>query len=212
LPDRNRVGFAGVIEIMSSQTLAGFAVVIALALGAAAAVGAFAATADLLPGEVAQVLRYARDRPTSLPRGGVDSDGFEVVIVDGPPTGAGRAVQVLLMGTVAGVLPAALVGGALATRARRQRSSWPADWSHLLLGGWAFQLAGLVLSLLLLPLFVVAVALRYTEAGSADHKSIVMAAMLLLNSLGAVCGLRSWRELLRGVAVARPPSVVDVPR
>src|SRR5688572_29257143 len=104
---------------MTRSSLAGFAVVVALACAVAGAVGVFVEVADVLPDDVGRVLRYAQDQPATVrPELADSSGGMEIVIVDGPPTGAARAVQVMLFGVVAGAVPAAIVGGLLALRTR----------------------------------------------------------------------------------------------
>src|SRR5688572_5272875 len=99
---------------MTRSSLAGFAVVIALACAVAAAVGAFVEVAEVLPHDVAQVLRYSQDRPaTGRPELIDSSTGMEIVIVDSRPTGAARAAQVILGGAVLGAVPVAILSGLL---------------------------------------------------------------------------------------------------
>ena len=116
-----------------------------------------------------------------------------------PPTGVGRAFQILSLGAVLGTMPAAAIASSLASRTRRRRLVWPAGWSQVFLGAGLFQFWGLVVSILLVPLFIVSVFLE----GSTVSRQRVLAGVVLLNRPAAVWGLRGWRELRRTAITER---------
>jgi hypothetical protein len=90
------------------RIVSGIAVVAALA-GFFAFVGATVLqTADALPGQVRPTL-YTDPAVTPPERGG----GLDLMIVHGPPSGTARGMQYVILGTLIGGIPLALVGLAL---------------------------------------------------------------------------------------------------
>jgi hypothetical protein len=162
------------------------AIALAVGFSAAAVLGTF----DVL----------ARDIAFALTHESANSVDGEIVIVDGPPTGAGRAIQLGLLGLLFGGVPAAILAGALAARQRHRRRRWSAGRANIFLAGLVFQLSSLLVTAFLLFL------LLWAAFDSVAHAQdlIEFAGPLLLSIVCSLWGLHSWRGLQFEVDQAYP--------
>jgi hypothetical protein len=161
---------------------------IAMAVGFAAA--AFVGISDALSGEVR----------TSLLSVAANSHPGWFVIIDVPPNGVARGIQIGLLCVVLGGVPAAILAAGLAKRRARRDTGWSDRWGNVCLAGLVFQLSRLTLTA-----FILVLLLSVASDGGADAKEVVSFGGPLLVSIGcSVWRLHSWRALQFGVRQTIP--------
>jgi hypothetical protein len=163
-----------------------------MAVGVGFIVAAFFGIADPLPGQILEALRSAQ---TKSPQGWF-------VIIDGPPTGVTRGIQIGLLCVIVGAVPAAIVAATLARRGSHRHTSWSAGWGNVFLAGLIFQLGSLTLTAFLLALLLWAAI----DIGADGRELLSVEASLLLSVVCGVWGLHSWRTLQ--FQVQEPPSTI----
>jgi hypothetical protein len=129
-------------------------------------------------------------------------DPWNMIIVDGPPSGGARVVQLALLGLLAGGLPAALISIGLA---RRAKGHWRQGWDAVFQAGLVFQLCSVIVSVCLFLLIMVIAALA--DVRELFSVTGVMASALLVNAICGALGIRSWRALQAAALPERPPRI-----
>ena len=156
---------------------------IAVLVGFAAA--AFVGISEALPTEVGTSLLPVR----------TDAHPGGFVIIDLPPSGVARGIQIGLLCLVLGGLPAAILAAALAKRPR-----WSAGWGTVFRAGLVFQLSSLALTAVILTMLLWAALV-----GDAETREVVSFGGPLVLSIGCgAWGLHSWRSLEFRVRPAVP--------
>lgn len=170
----------------------GIGIVLTLAAVVAAVGLAFLQTADTLAQDIRVTLTPVAASTTGrqlLVDEAVDDGGLDLMIVCGPPTGAARAVQLVLLIVLLGGIPASIVGRVMI--ARFSGASQQADLSGLFLAGFVFQLSNLVLTAFLLFGLTIAATDSFVEF----EELLTWGVALALNILCGVPGLKSWHKL-----------------
>jgi hypothetical protein len=162
-----------------------------LAVAAVSGAVAFLGVSDVLPGDIAIALTPAV--PARSP------NGFDFMIVDGPPTGALRVVQVMLLGLLIGGIPSALTGRLLAARTERARAEWTSVWSGVFVAGFVFQLSSLVITAAMF-LWIVGTLVEWWHWST---EATVVGLVLSCSIASSAFALRSWRVLLVSVVQER---------
>ncbi len=106
----------------------GVVVVGGMALVVGLAVAAVLGVADVLPGDVLRSL-------TPLAPVARNTQGLELIHIDGPTTGVARGIQLGLLGLLFGGIPAAILSTALARWRRHRERNWSGDWGNVFLVG-----------------------------------------------------------------------------
>ncbi len=135
--------------------------------------------ADRLPGDIGASIKSVEL---------TDQDGMNLIIVDGPPTGAAEGALIALLAILVGGIPAGVVGIALEARTRRRGISWPDGYSRFFYAGLIFQLCSLLLALLICAFFL-------------GEIPALAAFVVAVNVACGVLGLPSWRYLERAALV-----------
>lgn len=134
-------------------------------------------------------------------------DAFNMMIVDDPPTGAARGMQLALFGVLIGGLPAALISVALAVATRRAEAYWHPGWGAIFQAALVFQLSSLIVSVLLFLLVTVATPL--TDLRGVFSVAGVLGLALLVHAICAAFGVRSWRALQAATSPEAPPRITS---
>jgi hypothetical protein len=152
-----------------------------MALAVGFAVAAVLGVSDALPSDILVALR-PMERLTQEDQS---------IIIDNPPTGVARGIQLGLLGLLFGGVPAAILATALAARRRNRERGWSGDWGKVFFAGFVFQLSSLVFTA-----FLLLVLLWAAYDSEAQAKEVVsFGGPLLLSVVCGIWGLRSWRAL-----------------
>ena len=168
-------------------------VAVSFALAGAAVVNVF----DGLVADIRAALAYAPLRLSGSPGhdGSMETGSLELIIVDGPPTGAARGIQIAIFAMLLGGVPAAVFAMVLARRSEARHKRWPGRWAQAFLGGFIFQLG----SLFFTSICVLMLAL---DVGSpADQVFLIIESGLLITIACSIGGLRAWRRLRASVTL-----------
>lgn len=160
-------------------------VVVVTALATGFALTTVLEVSDILPDDIFTTL--TRDEP--------HREYHSVVIVDGPPKGVARGIQLGLLGLLFGGVPAAILAAALAAFGRKSGQPWSGGWANLFLAGFVFQLSSLGLTTLLLVLLLFVVRDVGISGIQFDVEVLVDVGLLGVSLLCGAAGLRFWREL-----------------
>lgn len=134
-------------------------------------------------------------------------DAFNMTIVDGPPTGAARGIQLALFGVLIGGVPAALISVGLAVATRRVEGHWRPAWAGIFQGALIFQTFSLIVSVFLFLLIIVTAPL--VDLGEAMSAVGGLALALLVSAICAAFGIRSWRALQAATPPELPPRIMS---
>ena|SRR5688572_8347111 len=111
-----------------------------------------------------------------------------IACIFGPPTGAARGIQIVLLCLLVGGVPSAVLA---ATLNRSRTAARPVHCANVFLAGFVFQLSSLVFTLFLLILLMSA-----ASAFVNDRLTLVLiGAALMSSSACSAWGVGSWRAL-----------------
>lgn len=115
---------------------------------------------------------------------------FDVVgCIFGPPTGAARGIQIVLLCLLFGGPPSA---GAAAFLRRARSWTWTGPWANVFLAGFVFQLSSLAFTAFLL---IVLLAIAPAPWSTDRFDVLLTGEALVLSIVCSIWGLRWWRAL-----------------
>ena len=131
--------------------------------------------------------------------GGCDSQGvisgqLDLIEVHGPAVmGAARGIQLAILTTILGGVPAAVLAIFLAWRYKNER--WAMGWWHVFVGGFAFQLTSLFLTSVMLLFWGITPTSHLLLQPREVLVGLLIGLGLLISSLCSAFALRSWGAL-----------------